>query len=75
MKPPQAHHTRFHIRAAIATHRTLHERDPARVEIGLMEMRGMEEANGKRLPGQPLVVDEVPVTVGSLADGVKCVRS
>lgn len=74
MQTPPAHKTRFNARFAIAVHEVAYDKKPRRVEVGLMEMRALEEAGAKRVDGQPLMIDGVPVAVGSLEDRVKAVR-
>ncbi len=73
MQTPPAHHTQFDIAYAIAIHRVAYGRDPRRVEIGLMEMRRLDDAGADRGPDRPLVINGVPVVVGSLEDRVKAI--
>jgi hypothetical protein len=74
MTTTPAHHTQFSVRFAAETHRALYGEEPRRVEIGLMEMRGLEDAGAERAAEASLMIDGVPVTVGSLEDRVKAVR-
>lgn len=74
MHTPPAHRTRFTAQFAIAAHKFAHGREPRRVEVGLMEMRGLEDVCAQRIDGAPLIVEGVPVVVGSLVDRVKAVR-
>ena len=73
MKACPAHFVRGHVRLSIARHKRIFEKSPSQVLIGLMDMRSLEEAHGARPTGQTTMVDGVPIVVGGLEDGARCI--
>lgn len=73
MKSCPAHFVRGHVRISIALHKALHDKNPSQVLVGLMDMRALESAQGPRVAGQGMTIDGVPIAVGDLKDGARCV--
>lgn len=73
MKFCPAHFVRGHVRISIALHKAMHEKNPSQVLVGLMDMRALEDAGTPRDAGQGMTIDGVPVAVGDLQDGARCV--
>ena len=73
MPLPKVHFVYGHVRLSIARYRRIYDRDPRQVLVGLMDMASLEQKYGRRLPGEPMHIDGIPVAVGSLEDTARCV--